>query len=102
MYLGDCGVIEQDDVLDSMYESVKNTSGVAKAIGEEADVHIGLLDDISASAARNDGKLRNATAAAHEVEITSSTKVLWLVIILLIITFIILLIFTLKNWKAQA
>ena len=79
-----------------MYHSVKNTTGVARAIGEEAEVHIGLLDDISASAARNDGRLRNATAAANDVEIASSTKVLWLIIILLIVLMVILLIVALK------
>lgn len=79
-----------------MYHSVKQTTGVARAIGEETDLHLGLLDDINNSATRNDAKLRNATVAARDVEITSSTKALWLVIILLIVAMIVLLIVALK------
>lgn len=87
---------DQDDALDSMYTSLKGTADVAKAIGDETDVHIGLLDDISNSAARNDTKIRNATVAAADVEISSSTKVLWLIIILLIVLLVILLIISFK------
>lgn len=86
------GPVEQDDTLDSMYHSIKGTAKVAREIGEETEVHIGLLDDIGASAARNDTKLRNATVAAKDVEISSSTKLLWGIIILLLVIMVILLI----------
>ena len=88
--------VDQDDALDSMYTSIKGTTEVARAIGEETDAHIGLLDDISASAARNDTKIRNATVAATDVEISSSTKLLWLIIILLIVLMIVLMIVAFK------
>lgn len=79
-----------------MYTSLKGTSDVARAIGEETDAHINLLDDISAGATRNDAKIRNATVAAADVEISSSTKVLWLIIILLIVLMIVLMIVAFK------
>jgi hypothetical protein len=79
-----------------MYTSVKNTGDVARAIGEEAESHIGLLDDLNNAAGRNDTKIRNAAVAAKDVEITSSTKLLWAIIILLIVTMIVLLIVALK------
>lgn len=79
-----------------MYESVKGTTSVARAIGEETEIHIGLLDDINNAANRNDTKIRNATVATHDVEITSSTKCLWGIIILLFIAMIVLMIVALK------
>jgi hypothetical protein len=74
---------EQDKVLDMLGESVSRTKNIAYAIGNETDEQLALLDDIDAKTDKTGRKLRNAKRKVERVEIQSSTKALWCIIILL-------------------
>ena len=79
---------EQDKVLDLLGQSVSRTKQIAYAIGNETDEQLSLLEDIDAKTDKTSKKLRNAKRKVERVELNSSTKALWCVIIFLILALI--------------
>lgn len=63
----------------------------------ETEEQIHLLDRIDGKTTANSSRIKNATTQAETVAIKSSTKILWLIIVLLFISMIILMIFALKK-----
>ena len=73
------------------------TKAIAEDIGQTLSESSPILDNALSKMNRVEGKVKNTTKRVKEVEIASSTKLLWLVILLLIVLLIILVIVAVKT-----
>lgn len=83
--------------MDILHGSVSNLVHNAIDLNVETTEQVALLDRIDGKVGVNHTRISNAARQAETVTIKSSTKLLWLLIILLFITMIILMIFALKK-----
>jgi len=90
-------MIDQDDALDVMYNTMVQTKHIAVEIGQETEESIGLLDSIDDKTNRAQAKIKNATRQTEDVAIQSSTKCLWLLIVLLFLGLIVTIIVAFKT-----
>lgn len=88
---------EQDQMLGHLDDSVSALKHTSVDMNLETTEQIALLDRIDGKIDNNQVRITNASRQTENVTIKSSTKLLWLVIILLFITMIILMIFALKK-----
>eukprot|EP01119_Soliformovum_irregulare_P001220 TRINITY_DN10941_c0_g1_i1.p1 TRINITY_DN10941_c0_g1~~TRINITY_DN10941_c0_g1_i1.p1 ORF type:complete len:151 (-),score=25.96 TRINITY_DN10941_c0_g1_i1:92-484(-) len=81
---------DQDDQLDVLGASILRTKEIAIGIGNEADEHLALLDDIDGKVDKVNPRLKNTIRRVDRIEKKSSTKILWLIICFLFLALIVL------------
>lgn len=82
----------QDALLDQMSRSLDNLKAMGTAIGEEADLHSRLLDDLEAAVDAGDEGLRRETERTKFVIAKTSTCWLYTTICLLLLVLIVLVV----------
>ena len=83
---------QQDDVLGDISRGVGNLKAHAQNIGQEADLHVRLLDEMEGDVGEAQDGLQNETDRATRVRKTSNNCKLYIFIIILFIVLIILLV----------
>jgi len=80
---------DQDDALDVLGSTLGRIKEVGIMIGQEADEHNRLLDDINAGVDSTNSNVKNTTRRVERIERKSSTCCLWIYIIVLIVVLVV-------------
>eukprot|EP01119_Soliformovum_irregulare_P023100 TRINITY_DN800_c0_g1_i1.p1 TRINITY_DN800_c0_g1~~TRINITY_DN800_c0_g1_i1.p1 ORF type:complete len:143 (-),score=21.77 TRINITY_DN800_c0_g1_i1:122-505(-) len=80
---------DQDIQLDILSTSTARLKDMAIGIGDEADQHLALLDDIDGQVDRTNARLKNTTRRVERTQRKSSTTILWLIICFLFLALIV-------------
>jgi hypothetical protein len=89
-------LVEQDDRLNQIGAGVSNLKNIARLIGDEADLHKGLLSDIDNDVDKAERGLAKETDKAKKVQGKSDMCSLYVCICILVIVVIVLVVLKLQ------
>eukprot|EP01120_Amphizonella_sp_Union-15-10_P016924 TRINITY_DN9202_c0_g1_i4.p1 TRINITY_DN9202_c0_g1~~TRINITY_DN9202_c0_g1_i4.p1 ORF type:complete len:129 (-),score=21.17 TRINITY_DN9202_c0_g1_i4:152-538(-) len=83
---------DQDKALDDIDSTLDRIKNIGRDLGAETDQSIQIIDDIQKKSDTLDTRFRIASKHAENVQVSSSTKGLWIVICILILALVVVLI----------